>query len=353
MKRRALAPQGIDNKALVKTGFLLAAILLAFVVASFFPTVVMILIISALIAFVLSPIVRALELRLGLRRSLGALGVFLVFGGALVAAGFQAVPWMIERFRLLVAQFRGFPWDEKLNEAAAGIAESLAIVDATTVSANVHSFLNSYAERAGAMLGDAVSLAAALMVIPFVTYFFLTDSPSAFKTAIRRIPNKYFEMALNVIYKIRRDLIGYLRGWILDSVVIGLLSMIGLALIGVEDPILIGAIAGVANLVPYLGPVVGAVPAFLVSVTQYGDFRMLMPIVILTLAIQAIDNVIVQPIAFAKSVDMHPVTVILLLIIGNELMGVVGMLLAVPIATILKVSALETYWGLKNYRITR
>jgi len=353
MKHRASAPQGIDNKALVKTGFLLGVILLAFVIASFFPTVVMILIISALIAFVLSPIVRALELRLGLRRSLGTLGVFLVLGGGLVAAGFQAVPWMVERIQLLVTQFRGFPWEEKLNEAAADIARSVAIVDASTVSANVRAFLNSYAERAGAMLGDAVSLAAALMVIPFVTYFFLTESPAAFKTTIRRIPNKYFEMALNVIHKIRRDLIGYLRGWILDSVVIGLLSMIGLALIGVDYPILIGAIAGVANLIPYLGPVVGAVPAFLVSVTQYGDFRMLMPIVILTLTIQAIDNIIVQPIAFAKSVDMHPLTVILLLIVGNELMGVVGMLLAIPIATILKVSALETYWGLKNYRITR
>lgn len=353
MKHRTTAPQGIDNKALLKTSLLLAIILLSFVVASFFPTVVMILVVSALIAFVLSPVVRFLELRFGLRRSVGVLGLFVVLGGAVVAAGFQAVPWMIDRVRLLVAQFSGFPWDQKLDEAAADIARSVAIVNAATVSANVHAFLNSYGERASAMLGDAVSLAAALMVIPFVTYFFLTESPTAFKTAIRRIPNKYFEMALNVIHKIRRDLIGYLRGWILDSVVIGLLSMIGLWLIGVDYPILIGAIAGVANLIPYLGPVVGAVPAFLVSVTQYGDFRMLMPIVILTLSIQAIDNIIVQPIAFAKSVDMHPLTVILLLIIGNELMGVIGMLLAIPIATILKVSALETYWGLKNYRITR
>lgn len=353
MKSRSAVPQGIDNKALIKTGVLLAVILLAFVVASFFPTVMLILIASALISFVLSPIVRTLEMRFGLRRSIGALSVFVVLGGILVLGGIQLIPWMIGRFQLLVSQFSGFPWEEKLNEAAADLAAAIAVMDASTVSAKMHDLLNASAAEAEEMLGNAVSFLAALAVIPFVTYFMLTESHIASKNMIRRIPNKYFEMSLNVVHKIRKDLIGYLRGWILDSVVIGLLSMVGLALIGVDYPILIGAIAGVANLIPYLGPVVGAVPAFLVSVTQYGDFRMLLPIAILTLAIQAIDNVLVQPIAFAKSVDMHPLTVILVLIIGNELMGVIGMLVAIPIATILKVSALETYWGLKNYRVTR
>jgi putative permease len=353
MKSSTPTPQGIDNKALMKTGILLALILLAFVVASFFPSVMLILISSALISFVLSPIVRYLELRFGLRRSLGALAVFLVFGGALVIGGMQAVPWAVERLRGLVSQFSGFPWEEKLNEAAAGLAQSLAIVDAATVSAKIHDALNAAATEAGNMAGDAISFLALITIIPFVTYFMLTESHIASKNMIRRIPNKYFEMSLNVIHKIQHDLIGYLRGWILDSVVIGVLSIIGYWLIGVDYPILIGVVAGVANLIPYLGPIVGAVPAFLVSVTQYGDFRMLLPIVVLSLTIQAIDNVIVQPLAFAKTVDMHPLTVILVLIIGNELMGVVGMLVAIPIATILKVSALETYWGLKNYRITR
>ncbi|MBE0557996.1 MAG: AI-2E family transporter, partial [Proteobacteria bacterium] len=278
MKSRPSVPQGIDNKALIKTGVLLGLILAAFVVASFFPTVMLILIASALISFVLSPIVRMMELRFGLRRSLGALSVFLVTAASLVIGGIQLIPWMIGRFRLLVAQFAGFPWEQKLNEAAADVARTIAIVDAATVSTKIHEVLNSYSRQAEGMLGDALSLVAAAAVIPFVTYFMLTESPTASKNMIRRIPNKYFEMSLNVIHKIRKDLIGYLRGWILDSVVIGLLSMIGLYMIGVDYPILIGAIAGVANLIPYLGPVVGAVPAFLVSVTQYGDFRMLLPI---------------------------------------------------------------------------
>ena len=138
----------------------------------------------------------------------------------------------------------------------------------------------------------------------------------------------------------------------MDSVIIGILSVTGYYIIGVDYAILIGVLAGIGNLIPYVGPIVGAVPAFLVSLTQYGDFQKLVPIIIVTISIQMIDNIIVQPMCFAKTVDMHPVTVILVLIIGNSLMGVAGMLVAIPIATILKASAVETYWGLKNYHIT-
>jgi predicted PurR-regulated permease PerM len=159
-------------------------------------------------------------------------------------------------------------------------------------------------------------------------------------------------MTLNVLNRMEKDLVGYLRGWILDSIIIGLLSVVGYMIIGVDYPFFIGAVAGVANLVPYLGPIVGAVPAFLVTLTQYGDFQMALPIVVLTFAIQMIDNTIVQPICFSKTVDMHPVTVIFVLLIGNTLMGVAGMILAIPLATILKATAVETYWGLSHYRIT-
>jgi predicted PurR-regulated permease PerM len=134
--------------------------------------------------------------------------------------------------------------------------------------------------------------------------------------------------------------------------IIGLLSIVGLSILGIQYSIIIGVFAGIANLVPYLGPIVGASLAILISLTQVGDFGMVGPILIMTLIIGMLDDFIVQPLCFAKSVDMHPLTVILLLLIGYEMLGVGGMLLAIPLATILKVSAVETFWGLKNYRIT-
>ena len=79
---------------------------------------------------------------------------------------------------------------------------------------------------------------------------------------------------------------------------------------------------------------------------------MLAPILVLALVTRLTDDLILQPICFGKSLDMHPVAVVLTLIIGHQLMGISGMVISIPIATILRVSATETYWGLKNYTIT-
>ena len=342
----------IGNRPIRKVAILVGVLLFSFWVASFIPSLVLTLILSALLAFVLRPLVKILEFRLGLRRSIAILCVFVLGGGAAVLASMELVPILIDRAQLLYDQFKSFPFQVKLDEAAQDLAKHVPFVDANTVAAKANTMIGVTLQSLGAAAEDIFSLVAMLAIVPFITYFILAEGDSSLKKLIERVPNKYFEMCLNVLNKIERDLVGYLRGWILDSIIIGLLSIAGLWLIGIDYPILIGAIAGVANLVPYLGPVVGAVPAFLVSLTQYGDFRMLVPIIVLSIAIQAIDNMVVQPLCFAKTVDMHPLTVILVLVVGNELMGVVGMLVAIPIATILKVSMVETHWGLKNYRIT-
>ncbi|MBI4417271.1 MAG: AI-2E family transporter [Ignavibacteriales bacterium] len=340
------------NRPFLKVSVLLAVLLAAFWVTSLVPMLTIALILSTLVAFILKPLVKLLEFRLGLRRSISILCVFLLTGGALVLVSIEVVPLLMNRALRLYDQFKTFPFQEKLNIAAADLARHIPFLDAEVIASRANQFIAGGVEAIGKNLENIVPLIAMISIVPFITYFVLAEGDVALKRMIERVPNKYFEMTLNVLNKIQRDLVGYLRGWILDSLIIGILSMAGLWLLGIDYPILIGALAGVANLVPYLGPVVGAVPAFLVSLTQFGDFRMLLPIVLLTVAIQAIDNVIVQPLCFAKTVDMHPLTVILVLIVGNELMGILGMLLAIPIATILKVSTTETYWGLKNYRIT-
>jgi predicted PurR-regulated permease PerM len=135
-------------------------------------------------------------------------------------------------------------------------------------------------------------------------------------------------------------------------VIVGIINIIGYYFIGVNYPILLGVVAGVSNLIPYVGPFVGVIPAILISMTQTGDLSMVTPILLFLLIVQSIDNIIVQPLCFSKTVDMHPLTVIVVLIVGNQLLGVLGMLLAIPIYTILKVTAVESYWGLKHYRIT-
>lgn len=341
-----------SNRPFIKVLGALTIVVIAFWVLSQFPDLVMTLIISGLLAFVLRPLVTILEFRVGLRRSLSIATVFAVAGSAMVLLAMELVPFIVGRAQGLYDSLKNFPFDLKLHEAAVSLSAQFTFIDPQEISQQVYSIIAGGTEMLGGLLNGLAGFLVNLAIVPFITYFILAEGDIGFKHLIEKVPNKYFEMTLNVLNRMQKDLVGYLRGWILDSIIIGILSILGYLIIGVEYPYLIGAVAGIANLVPYLGPIVGAVPAFLVTLTQYGDFRMAGEIILLTFAIQMIDNIIVQPLCFSKTVDMHPVTVILVLIIGNTLMGVAGMILAIPLATILKATAVETYWGLKHYRIT-
>ena len=305
-----------------------------------------------LAAFVLRPLVALLEFQFGMRRIFSVIVVFLVIGGGLVAFSIFLIPVALDRLQTLYDGFKNFPFDQKLNEATISLTANIPFADPETVTQKVHELVQSGLQGLNSLLASMAGFLMNLAIIPFITFFILSEGDTAVKKLIERVPNKYFEMVLNVIDKIQKELVGYLRGWILDSVIVGILNIIGFYLIGVNYAILLGIFAGISNLIPYVGPFFGVVPALLISLSQCGDFRQAFPIIAVTLVlVQLLDNIIIQPLCFSQTVDMHPVTVIFVLIIGNSLMGIAGMLLAIPIATILKAAAVETYWGLEN-RIT-
>jgi predicted PurR-regulated permease PerM len=340
------------NRPFVKVAVLLAVIIICFWIASYFSGLVLTLIISVLTAFVMRPVVKVFEFRLGLRRGVSIAIVFLLAGGATVVGLMELIPLFTNTVRSMYDEFKLFDFDSKLTDVARGLTAHTPFIKPEDLVKKAHLGLEAGLQMLGDSLGTMAGFAVNLAIVPFITYFVLAQGDSAMKHLIERVPNKYFEMVLNVLHKIGRDLVGYLKGWILDSAIIGLLSIVGLTILGVQYSVLIGTLAGVANLIPYLGPVVGATLAILVSLTQVGDFRMLGAIVVMTLIIRVIDDTIVQPTCFAKSIDMHPLMVILVLIIGHELLGIAGLVLAIPLATILKAAATETYWGLKHYSIT-
>ena len=167
------------------------------------------------------------------------------------------------------------------------------------------------------------------------------------------MPNKYFEVSYSVIRKISIQLGRFVRGWIFDAFMVGLLSGIGLAILGIDNAASIGLIAGIGHLIPYFGPILGGIPAIIISVIQFGNFSMLPKILLMFCCIYLLDNGFIQPNVFSKSTDIHPLMIIFLIIIGSQTMGILGMLLAVPAATVIKTAAREIYLGYKNYKIIR
>lgn len=336
----------------IRVTALLAILLACFALASMFQSLLVALILALLIAFMLRPPIRFFEIHLGMSRSISIAIVFLLLILFIVINAANGIPVVMNHVRELYAGFQKFPLDQKLDELVRDVAKGLPIINPQTASHKLRAFIDESVHSVGEDAASAAGSAFSFMIIPFVTYFALAEGDRAAKRLLERVPNKYFEMTLNVVHKIQKELVGYLRGWMLDSVIVGIMNIVGFYVIGVKYAILLGVIAGLANLIPYVGPFVGVIPVFLVSVTQTGDLSLIPAISIMTFVIQTIDNIVVQPLCFAKTVDMHPLTVIVVLIVGNQLMGVLGMLLAIPLYTILKVTAVETHWGLKQYRIT-
>ena len=160
-------------------------------------------------------------------------------------------------------------------------------------------------------------------------------------------------MSYWILKKVSIQLGRFVRAWIFDATFVGTVMGVGLYFIGVNNALPLGVIAGLGHLVPYFGPVIGGVPAIIVAVIQTGDLSYAPFIILLVIITYTLDNGFVQPYVFSKSVDMHPIIIILLIIAGSQLFGILGMLLAVPTASVLKTAAKEIYFAFKNYKIAR
>jgi predicted PurR-regulated permease PerM len=121
--------------------------------------------------------------------------------------------------------------------------------------------------------------------------------------------------------------------------------------LGIRYYFFIGVMAGLANMIPYFGPLVGAIPAMIIALWDFGAIGPVAAVAVAFASIQLFENIFISPFIVSKSVELHPLTVIIVILIGGQLVGIFGMLMAVPIASIIKVTAKELYWGVRNYRI--
>ena len=201
------------------------------------------------------------------------------------------------------------------------------------------------------ILGNVVSLVTTVIIIPFAVFFLLKDGPAMMKNLFSMIPNRYFEMSLNMMYKIDQQLGGYLRGQFFDALIVGILAIIALWILDVKYFFLIGIFAGLSNMIPYVGPLVGGSAAILVVLMTGGSGITMLLVVAAFLIIQLADNVLIQPLVVARSVDLHPLLIIFSVIIGGQFFGIMGMLLAVPATGIIKVLMSELYRGVRKYKL--
>jgi predicted PurR-regulated permease PerM len=213
----------------------------------------------------------------------------------------------------------------------------------------------------GPLLGNFISFAGNIFIglfsIIFIAFFFLKDENMFEEGLLLFIPTKHHLATRKVVAESKYLLVRYYIGVVMELIGVMSLIAIGLWIFGVKNALLIGFFGGIMNIIPYLGPIIGSAIGLVLGITSTlaaGSYDELLPVTLklagVFLVVNFIDNNILVPVIYSKSVKSHPLEIFLVIIIGGGLAGLLGMLLAVPVYTLLRVIAKEFF---QQFRVVK
>lgn len=174
-----------------------------------------------------------------------------------------------------------------------------------------------------------------IVLVPIYTFYFLKDTSFFRRKVLLSVPKIVRSEVRSIFRDINKLLNNFIRGQLMVAALVGLISIITLLMLKVEFALIIGAIAGLANVIPYFGPIIGAIPAVIIAFLD--EPIKAVWVIIAFFGIQQIESAVLQPKIVGDSVGLHPVFVIISLLIGGELFGIAGLLFAVPVAASIKI----------------
>jgi len=301
--------------------------------------VILLLIVSMILASALTPLVEKLYSRLRFPRGLTVVLVYLLFIGLIVLIVSFVVPRMISEVASLGISFEGIR--DQFTEGSA-LMEFLDQFGLRNSLENVGSYLTSITQ-------DAVKTTLGVFsgVFSFITVlvisFYLVIEQNAMKDFVKSVtPVQYHERINSSVQKVQGRLGQWLLGMITLMFSIFLLTYIGLSILGVNNALALALFAGLLEIVPYLGPIIAAVPAIFVALFESPLLAVI--VIILYIAIQQFENYVLVPRIIGRSIGANPLIVLIALLIGFRLAGIIGMLIAAPLVAIMTV-VLEDYRG--------
>jgi predicted PurR-regulated permease PerM len=294
------------------------------------------LLLAGAIVFILNPLVTWLQRR-GIPRALGTAISYVSVVAVLVGIGFLLAPAVTDQwssFKDDLPQIRDDVVD-RWNE----LAEDWPIPTISEVGESIGNGNGSLQDQAEVALGIGERVLHALITLiltPIIAFYLLVDLPHLRRVATSLIPDKARPEVLVVASRLNRAIGGFFRGQLVVALIVGTLVSIGLAIIDLPFWLLVGMIAGLFNMIPLIGPYIGAIPGVIVALAT-GDLTTAILVVVVMVVAQQIDNHFITPYVMQRAVKVHPVLVMLALLAGGTLFGFFGLLLAVPAMATLKI----------------
>ena len=321
------------------------------------------LVLALLIIYLLNPPITRLVNR-GVPRPLAAVTMFLTAIAVIVLFAAAVYPYISGQvsefaedwpaFRSEVVSFVedaarnvedrfGFQVDTSKVSCLLGAAERAEGVSCDQVTEEIREQVTGQADRLTqiglGLLGGAVIF----ILAPLLALYLLIDLPNLQRDTVNLFPEAHRAEAADLGSKMGRAVGGFFRGQLLVALTVGILSAVGFKIVGLPFWLVIGAIAGFFNLIPLVGPFIGGAIGFLVG-TVYGGIGLGLRAALVELVVQQLDNHLISPMVMRRTVQLHPATVVLALLIGGNLAGFWGVLLGVPTAAVAKI-VLQHVWS--------
>ena len=294
------------------------------------------LILSFILAYILKPLKRYLSRITNINEKIISLIIILVILMIIILSIIVLIPIVfkeINNIGPMINKLTDSIEDSLLNSNVGGVTFLRFLYD--EFSERVGGFINSFS---GSIVEYIITFSENILsfaVVPVITYYFLADDEMIFNKFYLMIPIKKRQLVKKIMKDINKLLENYIAGQLLLSLIIGVITFIALLIFKVKFPIGLSILNGIFNIIPYFGPIFGAVPTVFVALLDTPTKGICIAVSILI--IQQIEGNILSPKITGDCTNMHPLVVIILLLIGETFGGFIGMIIAIPIGVIVKV----------------
>jgi len=303
-------------------------------------------VLGGLIGYLGDPLVDKLERR-GLKRTLGVVVVFLIISALIVAALVFAVPMLLEQLDILVQKIpllyqwvteQAVPW---LQQRLSLPSSTLPPVDwSGQLADNWQSVGKATAQTIKQITGSGMNVLlglANLALVPVVAFYLMRDWDVLMNKTLNMFPRAWQDQVAYLVGEADEVVGAFMRGQFLVMCALGVLYGTGLWLVGLQLALLLGVIAGLASIVPYLGFMVGVLASGIAAYAQFQDWTVLLWVGLVFAVGQAIESMLLTPILVGDRIGLHPVAVIFALMAGGQIGGFVGVVIALPVAAVIMV----------------
>lgn len=305
------------------------------------------ILIAGILYFIFNPIVRFLEKKLP--RTLSILLIYLAFVALIVfvlsSVGpvftkqvtdlFNSIPSYVKQIQIFIKQMSNsqwFTWIMNQDFVSVAKIESSIGEYLTSLPENITGSLSS-------VFGVVTNIALTAVTVPFILFYMLKDGHRFPNLAVKILPDKYKNEGLKIFKDLYETLAAYIQGQLIVCMFVGTACFIGFWIAGVKYALILGMIIAVTNIIPYVGPFLGATPAVIIAFLDSPTKAFIALIIVV--AVQQTDGNLLSPLIIGRRLNTHPLTIILLLIGAGSFGGILGMILAVPAYALLKAFTLN------------